>query len=150
MLNRLQKGIDGVSQVRAMRDHLRDIEGQQLFVVGVHGRRCRGWHLNCRIVRLRHEQIVITAKFLWQRGPQFLSLFCHDLTRVQIHVIIILAGAAIVATARGDDRCPFEKQRGIPLRKYGNVYQRGGSFSSFISSLIVLNPRYSGTWNENS
>lgn len=116
VLDRLQEGVDRVSQVRAVRDRLSGVEGQQLLVVGVHGRRCRGWHLNGRIVRLRHQQIVIAAQFLRQRGPELLALLRHDLSRVEIHVIVILPGAAVVAAARGDDRGPFEEQRGIPLR----------------------------------
>jgi len=68
VLHRLQKGVDGVSQVRAVRDDLGDVEGQQLLVVGIHGRRCRGWHLNRGIVRLGHQQIIIAAQLLRQRG----------------------------------------------------------------------------------
>lgn len=54
MLHRLQKGVDGVSQVCTVRDDLGDVEGQQLLIAGIHGRRCRGWHLNRGIVRLGH------------------------------------------------------------------------------------------------
>lgn len=116
MLHRLQKGVDGVSQVRAVRDDLGDIEGQQLFIVGIHGRRCRGWHLNRGIVRLGNQQIIIAAQLLRQRGSQFLSLLRYDLSRVEIYVVIILPGAAIVTAARGDDRRSLKEQRGISLR----------------------------------
>lgn len=61
MLDCLHEGVNGVSQVIAMCDHLGGIESQQLFVVGIHGCRCRGWHLNRGIVRLGHQEIVITT-----------------------------------------------------------------------------------------
>lgn len=116
MFDRLQKGVNGVGQVCTVRDHLSGIESQQLFIVGVHGRRCCGWHLNRRIVRLGHQEIVIAAQLLRQRGSQLLSLLRHNLSRIKIHVVVILAGAAIITAARGNDRRSLEKQRGISLR----------------------------------
>jgi len=117
MLHRLQKGVDGVSQVCTVRDDLGDVEGQQLLVVGVHGRRGRGWHLNRGIVRLGHQQIIVAAELLRQRGSQFFSLLRYNLSRVEIYVVIILSGAAIVAAARGDDRRSLEEQCGISLHR---------------------------------
>lgn len=115
VLDRLHEGVNRVSQVIAMRDHLGGIESQQLFVVGVHGCRCRGWHLNRGIVRLGYQQIVIAAKLLGQGCSHFLALLRHHLSRVQVHVIVILACPAIVAAAGRDDRRPFEQKRRITL-----------------------------------
>ena len=115
MLDRLHEGVNGVSQVITMRDHLGGVESQQLFVVRIHGRRCTGWHLNRGIVRLGYQQIVIATKLLWQRCPHFLSLLRHHLPRVEIHVIVILAGAAVVAATGRNDRRPFEQQGRVPL-----------------------------------
>lgn len=118
MLDRLHEGVNRVSQVIAMRDHLGGVEGQQLFVVWVHGCRCRGWHLNRGIVRLGHQQIVIAAKLLGQGRPHLLALLRHHLPRVQIHVIVILPCPAVVAATGRDDRRPFEQKRRVTLSNF--------------------------------
>lgn len=115
MLDRLHEGVNGVCQVIAMRDHLGGIESQQLFVVRIHGCRSTGWHLNRGIVRLRYQEIVITTEFLRQRCPHFLPLLRDHLPRVEIYVIVILAGTAVVAATGRNDRRPFEQQGRVPL-----------------------------------
>ena len=115
VLDRLHEGVDRVSQVVAMRDHLGGVEGQQLFVVRVHGCRCRGWHLNRCIVRLGYQQIVIATKLLGQGRPHLLPLLRHHLSRVKIHVIVILPCPAIVTATGRDDRRPLEEKRRVTL-----------------------------------
>lgn len=109
MRDRLHEGVYGMSQVVAMRDHLGGIESQQLFVAGIHGCGGRGWHLNRRIVRLGYEKIVVPTKFLRQCCAEFFSLLRYHFPRIQVHVIVILPDAAVVAASGRDDRRPFEK-----------------------------------------
>lgn len=129
VLDRLHEGVNGVSQVIAMRDHLGGIESQQLFVVGIHGCRCGGWHLNRGIVRLGYQQIVITTEFLRQRCSHFLPLLRHYFPRVQTYVIVILSGATVVAATGRDDRRPFEQQRRVPLFT---------NFNSFVTFMLQV------------